>query len=50
MRASIGIIGGADGPTVVLLSGNAWLEIVLGVAVIAVIVTLVIVRRRKNHK
>lgn len=36
-EASVGVIGGADGPTVIFLSGDVWmLGLVLGAAVLAV--------------
>ena len=40
--SSIGIIGGADGPTKIIISGNPLLEII-AVAVIAVIIVGVVV-------
>ena len=46
--SSIGIIGGADGPTVVLLSGNPWLEIAVGVLLLAAIVVLIVLLRKKK--
>ena len=46
--SSIGIIGGADGPTTVILSGNPWLEIAVGFLLLAAIVLLVIRLRKKK--
>ena len=46
-RASVGIIGGADGPTVVFISGNPATLILAAVILIAVI-ALVILLTRKN--
>lgn len=46
----IGIIGGADGPTSIYVSGSIW-PLVAAVAVIAAaIVLLVILRRRRKAK
>ena len=48
---SIGIIGGADGPTAVFVSSNInWLGIfgIVGLIVVAVLITLFICRKRKN--
>jgi len=47
MSASIGIIGGADGPTAVFVTGNP-LPTVLALAVLAVMVILVIRFFRKK--
>ncbi len=47
---SIGIIGGADGPTAVLVTGELLPTILIGAAVIlvgALIITAVAVSRRK---
>ena len=46
-HASVGIIGGADGPTAVFISGNPATLILAAVILIAVI-ALVILRTRKN--
>ena len=46
-HASVGIIGGADGPTAVFISGNPATLILAAVILIAVI-TLVILLARKN--
>lgn len=46
-HASVGIIGGADGPTVVFISGNPVTLILAAVILIAVI-ALVILLTRKN--
>ncbi len=48
--SSIGIIGGADGPTAVLVSGELMPVILIGTAIIlvgALIITAVVVSRRK---
>ena len=48
---SIGIIGGADGPTAVFVSSNIeWLEIfgIIGLIAVAVLIVLIICRKRKN--
>ena len=48
---SIGIIGGADGPTAVFVTSNInWAEIfcVIGIITVAVFVVLILCRKRKN--
>ena len=46
--ASIGIIGGADGPTVISVASDmSWLGI-CGLVIVAVIVALVIYRNKKK--
>ncbi len=48
--SAIGIIGGADGPTAVLVGGELMPVILIGAAVIlvgALIITAVLVSRRK---
>lgn len=47
-NSSIGIIGGADGPTKIFISGNPFLPVVV-IAVIAAIVIgiIVILKKRK---
>ena len=46
--SSIGIIGGADGPTKILVSGNPLAEIIIVVGIIAVIaVVIVLLKKRK---
>lgn len=47
MGGSIGIIGGADGPTAIYISGGAEPWIVLGIAA-ALIVGIMIHRKRKH--
>ena len=47
--ASIGIIGGADGPTAIFVTGNWW-TLPLGLAVIAAAVVLVVVLLKKRRK
>ena len=49
--ASIGIIGGADGPTAIFItSGASWLNIcsILGVIVAAILVVVLIHRNKKK--
>jgi len=51
--ASIGIIGGADGPTAIVVSGSPWglvLELLAIVLVLAVIVTAVVLLFRHFRK
>ena len=46
--ASIGIIGGADGPTAILVSGSfGWGYFVLGGLLLAVIIIITIKRHKK---
>lgn len=47
--AALGIIGGADGPTVIFVSGNWW-TLLLGVAAViaALVLAVVIIRKRKK--
>ena len=49
--ASIGIIGGADGPTAVFItSGTNWLNVfsILGVIAVAIFVAVLIYRNKKK--
>lgn len=49
--ATIGIIGGADGPTAIFLSSHSnWLAIFgfIGIIVAAIIVVLIIYRNKKK--
>ena len=49
--ASIGIIGGADGPTAVFItSGTNWLNVfsILGVIAVAIFVAVLISRNKKK--
>lgn len=48
--ASIGIIGGADGPTAIFLTGNFQLIPLALLAVAAAVVTLVVILRRRKRK
>ncbi|MBO5126746.1 MAG: hypothetical protein J6C42_01050 [Clostridia bacterium] len=51
--ASIGIIGGADGPTMILVTGSPWglvLELLACLLVLAVIVTAVVLLVRHFRK
>lgn len=43
MTPDIGIIGGADGPTSVLLTGGTIFAAIIGVAIVVAIVTAVVV-------
>lgn len=52
---SLGIIGGADGPTAIVVSGSGWglvLELLAVVLVLTVIVTagILLVRYLRNRK
>ena len=44
--SSIGVIGGADGPTAIFVSGPVWPCVVFGAAAVALVVFL-IVRKKK---
>ena len=51
--ASLGIIGGADGPTMILVTGSPWgfvLELLACLLVLAVIVTAVVLLVRHFRK
>nr|MBQ8244509.1 hypothetical protein [Oscillospiraceae bacterium] len=45
--ASLGIIGGADGPTVIFVTGNAWPVFLAAAAAAAVILLVRYLRNRK---
>ncbi|MGM9537960.1 MAG: LPXTG cell wall anchor domain-containing protein [Candidatus Onthomonas sp.] len=45
---SAGVIGGADGPTAVFVTGNPWAAIAVGVLVLAAIVLAVVLWRRRK--
>ncbi len=52
-QQSIGIIGGADGPTVILVAGSLWgallvPAIVLALILVAVVVTVIVKKKREN--
>lgn len=49
-NSSIGIIGGADGPTAIMVANGSsfFLFIALAVAAIAVIIILIILLKRRN--
>ncbi len=52
-ESSIGIIGGADGPTAIMVSGDfpTFLFIALAIAVISlVIVSIILIKRRRKNK
>lgn len=47
--ASVGIIGGADGPTAIFVASSPdWWKYAVGAAVIALIIFLMIRRRKKS--
>ena len=50
-HASVGIIGGADGPTAIFVASNAnWLYVCgfIGIIVVAILVALFIYRNKKK--
>ncbi len=52
-EAAIGIIGGADGPTAIIVTGSPWglvLELLASVLVLAVIVTAIVLLVRHFRK
>lgn len=44
--SSIGVIGGADGPTKVFVSGAVWPWVVFGAAAVALVVLLIVRKKR----
>lgn len=56
LEGTIGIIGGADGPTVIFISGNVTALIITAVLAVAALVAAVTAgvilwrRRRKKHQ
>ena len=52
--SSVGVIGGADGPTVIFVTGAlggwSWLIPVLAVAALAVAVVCMVRRKEKKHR
>ena len=49
--SSIAIIGGADGPTAVMVTGNPVATVIaIGIAVIAVIAIVAIVMKKRKKK
>ena len=46
--SSIGIIGGADGPTQIMISGNPILEIIVVAAIVAIIVGIVVILKKRK--
>ena len=47
--ASVGIIGGADGPTAISVSSDiSWLSVCVFIAVVVVLVALIILRNKRN--
>lgn len=48
-HASVGIIGGADGPTAIFVSGNPGAVIAaVAVVIAAIVITVVIIKKRKK--
>lgn len=48
--ASVGIIGGADGPTAIIVSGPPLLDLVVMFAVLAVVVVAIVILVRHFRK
>ena len=46
MIASVGVIGGADGPTRVFVSGPVWPWVVFAAAAVALVVFLIVRKKR----
>lgn len=46
--ASIGIIGGADGPTAIFVTGSIWPTVIGAIAVIAAVMIGIVVLCRKK--
>ena len=46
MIASVGVIGGADGPTKVFVSGPVWPRVVFAAAAVALVVFLIVRKKR----
>ena len=46
--SSIGVIGGADGPTKVFVSGPVWPWLIFAAAAVALVVFLIV--RKKRYK
>jgi|GEM_PF-837330 len=47
--ASVGIIGGADGPTAISVSSDiSWLSVCVFIAVVVFLVALIILRNKRN--
>ena len=44
--SSIGIIGGADGPTKVFVSGPVWPRLIFAAAAVALVVFLIVRQKR----
>jgi len=55
-KSSLGIIGGADGPTAVFISGNPWTVLIIPIVIVAVLIFAVgftagyLVRKRRERK
>jgi len=47
--ASIGIIGGADGPTAILVSGPSAVWIVLPLAILALLAVCIGIAKKRKH-
>ena len=47
-NSSVGIIGGADGPTTILVSGNLLSEIAAVLVIAAIIVAVVVILRKRK--
>ena len=45
---SIGIIGGADGPTAIFVTGPDWTKIAAGLALLTVVVAVLLRKRKKD--
>ncbi|MBR5224416.1 MAG: sodium ion-translocating decarboxylase subunit beta [Clostridia bacterium] len=48
--ASIGIIGGADGPTAIFVAGKTGMMLYAGIALVLTALVLILLRIRKNGK
>ena len=48
MSHTIGIIGGADGPTAIFVTGNSLPAIVVSAALIAAVILIVCIFRKKK--
>jgi len=46
--ASIGIIGGADGPTAIFITGTSWIPIALTAAVVVTIAGLLLFKKLRK--
>ena len=48
--ASIGIIGGADGPTAIYVAGKTGMVFYAGMALLLIVLALILLRILKNRK